>query len=226
MAKFQPDFYARPFTSFTRPPPSFILNYDASLTGLGVRISKKAISSEQYSLVAFTSMSITFPGIKGDPSYQNMCEYLAVLLGLLLLRHMGTPKSFAYILLGDSMASLTWMLKQTTNSIIAHNAHVGLTLVSIALDAQVADAFWLSSEDNFIADGLSRGVAGSNLGLPPHLYYPVRSLGPIEEYINLCDPSKDYTSATETLEISRRLLQLLQTTEFVPSESTRNRTFG
>jgi hypothetical protein len=95
------------------------------------------------------------------------------------------------------------------------------------MDAQVADAFWLSSEDNFfIADGLSRGVAGSNLGLPSDLYYPIRSLGPIEEYIVICDPSKGYTSATETLEVSRRLLQLLDTTEFVPSDSTRNRTFG
>jgi hypothetical protein len=101
------------------------------------------------------------------------------------------------------------MLKQSTNSEIAHNAHIGLTLVSIKLDAQVADAFWLSSEDNYIADALSRGVAGENLNLPPHLHHEIKPFDPIDVYIRACDPSKLYTSSADTLAVSHLLLQLL-----------------
>jgi hypothetical protein len=209
LAKFDPDFYARPFRSFTRPAPSYILNYDASLTGLGVRVSRKVDDEDRYTLVTYASMPVPFDCVGTDSSYQNMCEYTAVLLGLLLIHSLGTPKGFSYILLGDSIASLTWMLKRSTNSVIAHNAHIGLTLISIKLDAQVADAFWLSSEDNFIADALSRGVAGENLNLPQHLHHEIKPFDLIDVYIRACDPSRQYTSPSDTLTVSRQLLQLL-----------------
>eukprot|EP01034_Spumella_vulgaris_P032726 gene32726-40393_t len=209
LAKFDSTFYARPMSAFLRAPPTYIINYDASLTGLGVRISKRKPRSDQYHLIAYTSMSLPFTCVGTDSSYQNMCEYVAVLLGLLVLHQLHVPKSFTYILIGDSMSSLSWILRQTTNSAIAHNAHIGLTTTSIYLDAMVAEAFWLSSEDNFVADGLSRGVARKDLNFPEDLFIPVVENGVIDQVIRACDPSLHICSANETVTFTKALVALL-----------------
>eukprot|EP01034_Spumella_vulgaris_P045931 gene45931-57258_t len=209
LAKFNPDFYARPMVSFLRAPPTYILNYDASLTGMGVRISRRDPGTDQYHLIAYTAMSLPFKCVGTDSSYQNMCEYVAVLLGLLLLHQLRVPKSFTFILIGDSMSSLAWMLRQSTNSAIAHNAHIGLTTTSIFLDATVAEAYWLSSKDNFVADGLSRGVAGKELNLPEDLFIPVVEHGVIDQVIRACDPSRLISSADETVDFTKALIALL-----------------
>eukprot|EP01034_Spumella_vulgaris_P025758 gene25758-32247_t len=187
LARFDADFYARPMSSFMRALPSVVINYDASLTGLGVRVSiYYDHTTHSYSLLAYTAMSVPFEGIGTDSSYQNVCEYTAVLLG-------------------DSMSSLSWMVKQSTNSAIAHNAHIGLTLASIHLDALVAEAFWLSSADNFIADGLSRGVSGTDLNLPGELYVPVVEGDQIDRYIRSCDPAKQLSTTPSTIKATRIL---------------------
>jgi hypothetical protein len=102
------------------------------------------------------------------------------------------------------------MTKQTTNSAIAHNAHIGLTLVSINIDAIIADAYWISSEDNFIADGLSRGVAGKDLQLPEHLYIPVVEGDTIDQVIQATNPARSYDSAQSTLEFTKNIITLLR----------------
>jgi hypothetical protein len=139
-----------------------------------------------------------------------MCEYTAVLLGILLLKRLRIPKGFSYILLGDSMSSLAWALKETTNSGLAHNAHIGLTLAAVSMDALIASAHWLSSKDNYIADGLSRGVSGPDLNLPEELHYPIIQGDNIDQYVKLCDPSKSFDTANETIALSRQLLRLLK----------------
>eukprot|EP01034_Spumella_vulgaris_P000528 gene528-704_t len=50
LARCDPDFYARPMTSFIRAPPTFMINYDASLTGMGVRVSQRCGLTDQYAL--------------------------------------------------------------------------------------------------------------------------------------------------------------------------------
>eukprot|EP01034_Spumella_vulgaris_P022117 gene22117-28220_t len=213
LSKFDTKFYARPMRTFLRAKPTYVMNYDASLTGLGVRISRIIPESEQYELMVYTAMSIPFSGIKGDSSHQNMCEYTAVLLGLLLLHQLKVPKHFTYILIGDSMSSLAWMLRQSTNSAIAHNAHIGLTTTALNLDALVAEAFWLESEANFVADGLSRGVAGKDLNLPEDLFFPVVEKSVIDQVIHACNPSQKVQTAEDTVRFTKALIALLHQEE-------------
>jgi hypothetical protein len=103
--------YVRTIESFLPQVSKFRIEYDASLTGLGWVTSIRGINGE-WKVIQFAGMLFPFD-VHKDSSFQNTCEYLAVIAAvyaLYLLGHQG----FTYELIGDSMSSLKWSRSEYT----------------------------------------------------------------------------------------------------------------
>ena len=103
-----PASFARPFQSFRSRPASHTIEYDASLTGMGVLVWQGGLVGPPRVLLGFAVLPSPFTATT-DSSFQNTYEYLAILLGLLVSKTLGL-RDCVFSVLGDSRSSLAWVL--------------------------------------------------------------------------------------------------------------------
>ena len=103
-----PASFARPFQSFRVRPATHTIEYDASLTGMGVVVWRGGLVGPPRVLMGFAVLPSPFMATM-DSSFQNTYEYLAILLGLLLTKSLGL-RDGVFAVLGDSRSSLAWVL--------------------------------------------------------------------------------------------------------------------
>lgn len=197
---------ARPLESFRESPPSFTIEYDASLTGLAAGISSLAPDGSK-TLLRFAASHVPFD-TKKDSSYQNTCEFLAAILGLLLARSLGLS-GFRYTLMGDSRASLAWAAHGRSNSTRARRANIAFSMILLRLDASIADTVHVPGIDNVIYDGLSRDLSASQVGIDPALQLHVPDVHQISRILQLCDPALPLSSPEDHFVLSSSILSLL-----------------
>lgn len=187
----------RPILSFRAVPPTFALHYDASLQALAVGVYSTATAPD--ALLAFTVLPLPF-AISGDSSRQNTCEYLAVLLGLLLLAVL-QQSDFSYALYGDSVTSLVWASADRAASDVAHRANLALVTLSVSLNAHVADTHHVPGVQNVVYDGLSRGRTPQEVGLDPGLFVDLQHDPAVLAFVTLCDPALPLVSVDDVLSL-------------------------
>jgi hypothetical protein len=192
--------YARPIESFRAHPSRFRIEYDASLTGLGLVLSERC--DQDWAIIQYVGMIFPFD-VKKDSSYQNTCGYLAIVAGVFVL-HLLEYKHFAYELVGDSMSSLKWSRAQYTKSVIARKASVGLSLIAIQADATLNGTQHIAGELNVICDKLSRSSGFCHPTLPLEKQVSTAHQAKITQLLTICNP----LSRIESSEQHLRLLQL------------------
>ena len=197
----------RPLHSFRPTPPTVRIEYDASLTGLAAGVSVYCHHSSQFLLLAYTATPVPFDA-GTDSSYQNTCEFLAVLLGLLLAHQHGL-RDFRYHLLGDSRASLAWASTGRTPSLRARRANVTFSLLTLHLDCSLALTTHVPGVENIIYDGLSRDTSPILLGLDTTLHSHLAT--PLEDLLTLCNPNLPISSPEDHLSLSASVLSALRT---------------
>ena len=180
----QPDRLSRPMESFRPQSAQYCIKYDASLTGLGVGIYNLSNSE----LITYTAMSLPFE-VTNESKRQNAMEFIAVVLGLLLAWR-ASLHHFTYNLYGDSISSLAWAKADRVNSVLARQANIIYTTISVHLHATVAETVHIPGTLNVIIDGLSRGLTSHELGLDES---QIIDDAAIKEFIMMCDPSKVLT---------------------------------
>jgi hypothetical protein len=198
--------YARPLESFRRRKASILIEYDSSLDKFAVGVSVLNNLTDRYKLVGYTVVDSPL-AVRQDSSYQNTCEYSAVLLGLLLARKLGY-KHFSYDLAGDSISSLVWCEKDRVNSSLARAANIGFTLVAVDIDATVADIRHVPGVDNVVWDGISRGKRGRSVRLDETLL--VLSTGLFQQFLALCDPTRALETTPEHTFLTQTMIKLLR----------------
>jgi hypothetical protein len=190
--------YSRSFDSFRIRAPSMVIQYDASLSGMAVCMS--SIDGEGcISLVRFAAIKSPYP-VTTDSSFQNVYEYIAVLMGLLLAKNAGLY-GFAYNLIGDSISSLSWVEHDRVKSQLAIRAGIGFTTVSVDIDSHVGALGYVPSHFNSVLDDLSRGKTPEEAGVPPSLQVQLSEIHPIMVYLRLCDPSIPMLCMDDTLDL-------------------------
>lgn len=196
--------FRRSIHSFRLAPPTMTFEYDASLEGLGV-----GISSSTTGLLAYTAVDVPFATHK-DASNQNTCEYMAILLGLLLAHYLHL-QDFTYELRGDSVSSLTWAILGRASSSRACRANIGMAIASLNIRAFVHNTVHVPGVDNVVYDGLSRKLSGRAVGLDPskQLFFPASHS--VTKFLTLCDPGQPLLSTTDCLTISAQFTTLLLT---------------
>ena len=195
----------RAIESFRPNNPTFELHYDASLEQIAVGLYTRPGSSQE--LRAFTAPLLPF-AVKSDSPKQNMCEFLAVLLGLILAASLGI-RDASYVLYGDSVSSLAWASSGRAASTLAARANLALATLSVQLNVDVAGTVHVPGHLNVVYDGLSRGKSAEEVGLPPALQCFFPPLHPAAAIIALCDPALSMPTARDITDLMGQFITSL-----------------
>ena len=197
---------ARPMESFRATPPQYVIEYDASVTGLAAGVSSLSPDGIK-TLLRFAAVPVPFLTLQ-DSSYQNTCEFLAVILGLLVASLLGLAH-FRYRLLGDSKALLAWALHGRSNSQRERRGNITLSMILLHIDATIADTVHVPGVDNVVYDGLSRDIPAARLGVDPSLQLHLTSDSPFNRIFQLCNPLLPIASPDDHFLLSTSVLSLL-----------------
>jgi hypothetical protein len=191
MLSFQPARFTRSFDSFRVVPPTLLLEYDACLLGFGLRLTKIAYGDknhvEKIQLLKLGSHMFEFD-LQGDSSYQNTCEFLAVVVCFLVLGQMGF-RDVTLLVVGDSMTSNHWCAAERYKGKSAHRAALIFTIIATHFNFWVFDTEWICSSDNNEMDMLSRGEA-----IPQSMYQDEEQIlhfdqmRDVQDLVSLCNP--------------------------------------
>ena len=116
--------FTRDLGSFKPDPrPSWVVEFDASLSGIGLLWYHRPNSEDPEVLLGGCSVDITSLGFGVDASYQNTAEFIAAALGVRGLAAFG-GRNQAIEMRGDSITALTWSRKRGVRSPLASNASI------------------------------------------------------------------------------------------------------
>lgn len=181
------DGFARSLVSFRVTKSSVRVEYDASLVGVGIIIS--VLHSDEWRELCHGGASFPFD-VGMDSSYQNTCEYCAVLLALFWLfshgyRHVGVD------IYGDNSSSLQWIKQSRARSLLARRPSLGFHLLLAISNNTVNLTVHVPGVKNVQCDGLSRGLTSIEVGLDPRLNVNFYTGCPALAYLKLCDPTPE-----------------------------------
>ena len=202
-----PASFARPFRSFRARPATHTIEYDASLTGMGVLVWQGGLVGTPRVLLGYAVLPSPFMATT-DSSYQNTYEYLAILLGLLLSKSLGI-RDGVFAVLGDSRSSLAWVLQGRARSVLCRRASIGFSILAVNVAATILETEYVPSKLNVVCDGLSRGIPPSELGLDEGLWVHLPDTGPVVQYIRSCDPRLPLTTWSQVIDHMGQCHQLL-----------------
>ena len=106
-----------------------------------------------------SAIDISQFGFGTDSSFQNVSEFVAAVMGTIMIIKMGLLfmiKDMGVGLRGDSITAITWITKERYRGESVSNAAMVYTLLGIACGSVVSEATHLSAANNWRADDLSR----------------------------------------------------------------------
>jgi hypothetical protein len=186
LSAFQEKLYSRQLHTFRSTPALFKIEYDASLTGMGMIISKRISVESEWTVMRHLGLQFPFD-VQQDSSYQNTCEFMAATSALFVIANSGV-RSFTYDLYGDSISSLQWCQDEHTKSLLARQAMFGFSLLCFITDANLGSVIHVPGKNNVLCDKLSRGVAAADLGLSPELSVSPSVAASIIQFLNIVNP--------------------------------------
>jgi hypothetical protein len=200
--------FARQLDSFCKPAATVKIEYDASLTGIGYVLSVGKEEST-WEIISFLGMDFPFQeDTKNDSSFQNTCEFLAVVASLVCLWSMGYRR-FSYVLIGDNISSLSWCEKGKANSIYARNATVAFSLLSIQMHSTLHSTIHIPGGSNTTCDSLSRKEKRDSIHINEQLRSSDNVLNMIVHIFKLINPILCVNSQIGAKRIWQELLEFL-----------------
>lgn len=173
----RPDKFSRELDSFRILSPTIRIEYDASLTGLGLKISR--INNGSWAI--WKVAGVELPYLLDSSGYQNTVEFLAVVLGIAILTKFNVTNE-GIILMGDNVSSLSWSEHGSFVSGYSQCAAVLFCQILITSKNRISHTVHVKGVDNIEPDQLSRGVKPLLLG-----YNPEQILDPSDHpFMNRC----------------------------------------
>ena len=195
-----PTRFARPFVSFVPSSARFVVEFDASLRGVGFVLRdyhRQAAGAD--AIMGAGALSLESLQFEDNSSYQNTAEFIAVVVALaVLIRHVRlTGQEVVTVeLRGDSVTALQWAQRSSFRSSLVGNSAVLYALLLVRCNVQITGTVHVPGEENGVCDTLSRPgpdgltrTVGEVLPGCPDLMDEHRSVG--EEVVRLCDPRVD-----------------------------------
>lgn len=197
-----PSRFARPMHTFRTTPYKVAFEFDSSLKGVGILVFVKPGSEELITggcCVSLDCLDLT------QSDYQNMCEFIGIVVGLATLRRLGllhpsdnTRESVH--LRGDSVSALTWAEQERYTGSNVSNASIVYTLMLLAWSVNVSSTEHIDGAiSNQRCDYLSRHPHTAKLSDPEVGYPDVPQVNwggdPVMiRLLRLCDPRTDSKS--------------------------------
>jgi len=153
MLEISPDRFTRDILSFVSAQPTYTIEYDASLTGIGVIIYK--IEPDQTE-VEWKVIQHNFSfDLKGESRYQNTVEFIALVVGVAALGSLGV-QDVAVRCRGDNRSSLSWGIDENYRSDLGRKAALMFTTLGIQSNIRIDEAIHIAGITNIRCDQLSR----------------------------------------------------------------------
>ena len=190
--------FTRTLVSFNADLPKYIVEFDASLTGVGILLYRRVDGGE--ACLGGAAVDITVLGFEGDSAFQNVAEYVGALVGILGLVHLGVHHEDLEMR-GDSVTALTWTQTERARGSRVTNAAMVFTAVCIRCGMDVKTATHLSGEDNFRCDelsrlaesGLSTRAVMDNLGFTACGVLDLIGCPSFQRLVELCSPWREFS---------------------------------
>jgi hypothetical protein len=188
--------FARRLVSFEVGAHKLVVEFDASLTGVGLLWFLVDDNGVEVPLGG-SAVDLTPLGFGEDASYQNTAEFIAAVLGMRGLSKLGY-EGCPVLLRGDSKSALSWAYTDRFRSDLVGPAASVFILQNIASGNEVVDHQHLPAARNWRADGLSRGKSLDFLVEedPSLAGVPWIELD-AQELVLLCDPRQSWSSDDE-----------------------------
>jgi hypothetical protein len=179
--------YSLPLEFFRVMILAYEVEYDASLTGLGFLLFSLRDGMRDQ-LIGCGEVVFPFDCEK-ESDYQNTCEFIGVLLGLLSLAQRGI-RNVSLRLCGDSKTSLTWGLDGHFRGKLCLKAALVYILASMLFNIVVIDAVHIPGVENVICDLLSRQkTTAQALGIDYRLVTDLSHTSALYSLLVLVDPT-------------------------------------
>jgi hypothetical protein len=185
------ELFARSFASFVPGAEDFLIEFDASLEGVGVKVFDLQHARGHEVLVGAGALTLGYD-LGGDSSYQNACEFIAALSGLVALirfcSRTGRPRPRMVSFRGDSVSALTWVGNKNFRGEFSFCAATIFALIMARLDVEIARVIHLPKELNQDCDDLSRGFSVEDVMGPGVTDLDLTSCGTVRSLLDLCHP--------------------------------------
>ena len=145
--------FTRPLASFCAEPPTYIIEFDASLKGAGILWFRRCGGAEV--CMGGSAVDLRFLGFGEDSSFQNLCEFMGAILGFVGLVRLGVSNADVQ-LRGDSVSALTWAQTERYRGTLVTNASLVFTMLAVACGLDVKSATHIPGKENVRCDELSR----------------------------------------------------------------------
>jgi hypothetical protein len=196
--------FARPLSSFEPATHQYVIEFDASLGGVGL-IWYRVDGEGNEVPVGGSAVDLLPLAFGSSASNQNTAEFIAALLGVRGLRSLGVTGPCPVLFRGDSITALSWVSTMKFRSELVGNAATYFVLQNIMVEVEVVGTFHLRAEDNWRTDGLSRGLSLSDLAARDVnlLNVPFIDLR-ASDVLQLCDPRLFINNDDDFTEFWRR----------------------
>ena len=194
--------YSRPMRSYVREVPTYIVEFDASLHGVGILWYKRMNNAE----VCMGGSAISILGLTfgNDSSYQNLCEFIGATLGMIGLVKLGV-KGVDVTMRGDSVSALTWVSTERYRGANVSNASMVFTMLCIMQELVVKESVHISGTDNHKCDALSRlaesgksvGDVMRRIGLGCSREVDLQNCQQVQHLLASCDPVITFESESD-----------------------------
>jgi hypothetical protein len=144
--------FARALTSFRDVHCDFVLDFDASLEGVGFIISRIDATGRES---RWKCAQFALPYELTESKFQNSVEFIAIVSGMLALARLGI-RDAAVRVRGDSVSALTWALKQNFKGASSRCAATVYTMLALHFNISVRDSEHVPGVLNVECDALSR----------------------------------------------------------------------
>lgn len=209
MTVVEPLAFSRTLDSFRERAHTVVIEFDASLSGLGLvwyAVSNDGIECP----IGAASLSTHCLAFGEDSQFQNCAEFIAATFGILGLSALGLMGASVWIR-GDSTSALCWSETTRFKGTLTSNASVVFTVLMTQLDTTVVGSTFISSKENVRTDMLSRGssvaqlrVAFADMRAVPEVLWPVTLSAQV---LKDCDPRRVIETDTELGDLWQRVQQ-------------------
>ena len=222
--------------------PEFIVTFDGSLHGSGLRIgwwsSTEGIDGVESGPITVVSTSYTGLGWnfvqQQDSSYQNFSEFLTVTIGIVELIVRGL-RNASVIIEGDSVSALTWASRRSYRSAFCLRTSLALCHAMRAANVTIYRQYrFVTGDDNTLCDPLSRNMQplddwlGIETGdarewIPATMLTSGRTAPWIAELLAICNPENPLDSDEDWAEFLARLNPWIALVTTTPNSDTLHR---
>jgi len=204
--------HGRPMRDFCEKRIQFVIEYDASLVGMGIRIF--AVEGDEESpterLLTVTGYDTPFD-LQRQSRYQNTMEFMAATIGICILAREGV-RNAGVRMRGDSKSSLSWATNEKFKCGPSEGTATLFLMACELTNISVEDSEFLRGVDNTECDKLSRGQSPGDLGYPAHATREIRRGGTLARLIELCDPLQELTKEEQWANLHSEMLAGIKAT--------------